>query len=608
MQGILLRAILGSIYSMMRAVRRNTDVLPRAIVNPGQLKKVVGAVPVVSSIVAPILGPGQTTTQANPPAQTPSQPQPPANGGGNPSPGNRGSSPNSPSSPSNPGSGTGTPGTSGGGNPGSGTGTPGTPSGGSPGSGTGSPGTPSGGSPGSGTGLTVTSSGGNPGTGTGTTGTSGGGNPVPPAPGSAGTVPGTSSNGLPASVANSTTINNGGGTGVNSNSTSPTSGGSTPGVVVNVGNTPNNGVPNAGTGANVEGGRSGSSTSGTRSAGNPSDPSASATDVGTLSSSNNGTRRGPVAASIIVPLLLLLIALVIFVLRRRSRARREEQAIKWWFTRNRTSRSYDDNRNSTDSFGTAIDHSSIPHALDVTIPPPPPMAEIGRPNGTAPALVLDLNSEQNRFSIGSANSHTSQFLVVHHRESLQPAAMKSYTESFSFPKPPGVDRSSLHSRGSERSLADSPKMQGSPFSPISSTPDLEVLYVASPVGVAPPPLYPILAQPQAALITSDPFGDNNPFDDPALATVELKDSAVEIVRRPFSPQLGDELQINIGEFVRIIQTFDDGWALVAKTSSLSQGEVEDMQGLIPIDCLREPDQTGDLGLKRTTSRGGVHNV
>lgn len=537
---------------------------------------------VVSAVVAPILAPGQTTTSPNPPVQTPAQQQPPqqqqqppqpqpqpqpqANGGGNTpvasSPGslNTGNTPNSPS---------------------------------------------------------------NSGPGSGTTVTPGGGNSVPAAPSNVGTRPGNPPNLSPNAGDNSTTVNNGGGTGVNSTttSTSSSSGGSTGGHSVNVGNTPNNGVPNAGTGTSAGGGRSGSSSSGVLISGNPSDPSVSATDVATLSSGSGSRGGGFIAAAVVIPLLLLLFAVVIFVIRRRSRARREEQAIKWWFTRNRTSQVYGDSRNSTDgfasdiasrrsSFGTSIDHSNV-HFVEANIPPPPPMAEIGRPNGTAPSLVLDTDTDEKRYSIGSAGSHNSQFLVVHHRESLRPENVKSYTESFSFPKPPSVDRSSLHSKGSDRWRADSIKKQSSPLSPIrSSTPDVEVLYVASPPGIALPPLYPILAQPQAALITADPFTDNNPFDDPALAVVELTNtlSAVETVRRPFSPQLEDELQISVGESVRIIQAFDDGWALVSKVSSVSQGDAKEQQGLIPLDCLSEPNQTSDLNLMRMSSRGGVQNV
>jgi hypothetical protein len=111
--------------------------------------------------------------------------------------------------------------------------------------------------------------------------------------------------------------------------------------------------------------------------------------------------------------------------------------------------------------------------METVIPSaPPPMAEVGRANGTDPALVLDITADQNRLSTGSANSDNSQFLVIHHRESLQPenwAFLAMGTESFPFPKPPPVDSSSLHSRASAGSHSGFPRRD-----------DPEVLYVASP--------------------------------------------------------------------------------------------------------------------------------
>jgi hypothetical protein len=77
---------------------------------------------------------------------------------------------------------------------------------------------------------------------------------------------------------------------------------------------------------------------------------------------------------------------------------------------------------------------------------------------------------------------------------------------------------------------------------------------------------------------------------------------VQTIRRPFFPQLQDELQVNIGDSVRVAQTFDDGWALVEKTS-LTSGTSE--QGLIPVECLRDTTSGSDslLGGKRMSSQG-----
>jgi hypothetical protein len=121
-----------------------------------------------------------------------------------------------------------------------------------------------------------------------------------------------------------------------------------------------------------------------------------------------------------------------------------------------------------------------------------PMAEVGRPNGTAPALIMDTNANQNRFSIGSAHSDNSQFLVVHHRKSVQPenwASVAECTESFTFPKPPLADGSSLHSKTSECFRIVIPRKRESS----------RVLYVASPPGVqSTTPFLPITATSSAS--------------------------------------------------------------------------------------------------------------
>jgi hypothetical protein len=214
------------------------------------------------------------------------------------------------------------------------------------------------------------------------------------------------------------------------------------------------------------------------------------TNVNTLSDGKSSTPAGAIAAAVILSLLFV-IAIVVFILRKRSNTRRDEHAIKWWFTRNRASQSYGDNEalncgtsSRRSSFATTHDHSKASFLASGTIPPlPPPMAEIGRPNGTDPALVLDI-SHQRQFSIGSANSHNS-FFVVHHRESLQQehsASVMSCTESFPFPKPPPSPADhTMYSRTS------SPQKRES------------VQYLPSPTRMQSP--------------ISNPFADNNPFDD-----------------------------------------------------------------------------------------------
>ena len=337
------------------------------------------------------------------------------------------------------------------------------------------------------------------------------------------------------------------------------------------------------TGGSLGSGTSSSSESGSSKGGSTQSTSGSGTLVNGHSGSSpggvkslgeskgNNSHGGAIAAAAIL-IVLLGIVIVIFILRRRSRARRHDQANKWWFTRNHASQSYEDTEalhagisSRRSSFATTVDQSTNPFCFETPLipPPPPPTAEVGRSSGTAPALVLDLNTDQNRLSTGSAGSHSSQFLVVVHRESLlHEATATARTESFTFPKPPVADRASLYSKTSLRSRSE-PKQ------------DLDDICIRSSSSIS----LPIIPTRPA-----DPFADNNPFADPASLSPSpvLSQNFAGTVRRPFFPQREDELQVNIGDFVRLLQSFDDGWALAEKVGA-SNGK----QGFIPLECFHE---------------------
>ncbi|KAF9021098.1 hypothetical protein BDZ89DRAFT_911456, partial [Hymenopellis radicata] len=102
----------------------------------------------------------------------------------------------------------------------------------------------------------------------------------------------------------------------------------------------------------------------------------------------------------------------------------------------------------------------------------------------------------------------------------------------------------------------------------------------------------------------------NPFADTPvrpLPTIPLR--AFEIICRPFSPTLHDELAVETGDRVTVLKVFDDGWALVEKApvedpSGKGKGKAVSTQpGLIPIDCLREAGQPlpDFLAAKRVSS-------
>ena len=308
-------------------------------------------------------------------------------------------------------------------------------------------------------------------------------------------------------------------------------------------------------------------------------------------------------AAIIIPLLLLLsLFVLVFIFRRRAKIRRDERSNKWRFATDLYGISSADmprgTRTARSSFVTSVDRSDA-----ITLPPP--MAETGRRNGTRPDLVINTFDENNRdsyndirFSIGSDHSDHSQYLIVHSiNPDLvgQPTPMSvrpfSPSESFSFPKPPEpfTDAASSVTGGSLTRRPSSLPLSTMTLPKMSVPPGLPLLPAFEPL-VAADPFSP----------TSDPFVDNNnPFDDPSSSTgvvlvtpTKGSFSDVEVVRRPFIPTLLDELAVEPDDKVRVVHSFDDGWAFVEKVdvgagqgSSSTTGK-EREKGLIPIDCLR----------------------
>ena len=342
---------------------------------------------------------------------------------------------------------------------------------------------------------------------------------------------------------------------------------------------------------------------------------------------------GGAIAGIVIPLLLILLALLVFVLRRRSRARRNARAETWWFTKKRNSRTYGDKRDSGEvlragtvtarsSFATTFDQGT-PRVISTLMPSlPPPMAELGRADGRAPTLLTintshippetDFDAQQ-RLSVGSGHSGSSQYLVVHHRDSMQtetgtPMSVRPFspTEAFSFPKPPDAsERNSTYSRPTSgysnvtfkqfpfpKSLDASER--NSAYSSPTSGHSNAIVKQFTPPAPAPPLDFALLAG--ISRPASDPFADENPFEDPDLTTSAAvpvgEFEEYETIRRHFNPTLVDELEVKPGDRVRILQTFDDGWAMAKRQPLFISGQqigVPEM-GLIPIDCLREPGQ------------------
>ena len=93
----------------------------------------------------------------------------------------------------------------------------------------------------------------------------------------------------------------------------------------------------------------------------------------------------------------------------------------------------------------------------------------------------------------------------------------------------------------------------------------EIVPVPVMVSVAPPPAADNASRPSTTASTASNF------------------AAVETIRRPFLPSMDDEMAVAPGEEVRILNRFDDGWAIAEKVAT-------GKQGLMPIDCLRAPEE------------------
>ncbi|KIO01697.1 hypothetical protein M404DRAFT_149350 [Pisolithus tinctorius Marx 270] len=113
----------------------------------------------------------------------------------------------------------------------------------------------------------------------------------------------------------------------------------------------------------------------------------------------------------------------------------------------------------------------------------------------------------------------------------------------------------------------------------------------------------------AAGLPSVPVIVVNPFEDPVPAF-----SDTETIRRPFTPNMEDELLVSLGDVVRIFQVFDDGWALVERISvnAVVAGNPHSQQrrGLIPVDCFRETGQELPhfLAQKRLSDYATPHGI
>ena len=212
---------------------------------------------------------------------------------------------------------------------------------------------------------------------------------------------------------------------------------------------------------------------------------------------------------------------------------------------------------------------------------------MGRSNISRPVLVINLEGKtnntlgENRHSLGSVNSDHSQYLVVSHRNSSDldeqtstPMSVRPFSpsESFAFPKPP--EPAAVGS--STGSVA------GTSSRPMSNATSLTLPTPPLPPGLSSPSFVPLVKSSTTKSLSST----TNPSEDsfsPSKDVSPYSDIPVQLIRRPFQPTLSDELSVILGDGVRVLHTFDDGWGLIEKVRTDGR---EEERGLIPMSCLR----------------------
>ncbi|KAG6864046.1 hypothetical protein C0991_000681 [Blastosporella zonata] len=321
---------------------------------------------------------------------------------------------------------------------------------------------------------------------------------------------------------------------------------------------------------------------------------------GSSNANDHGISSGAVAG-IVIALLLILLVIAIILFRKRSIYHRKVRN-QWWARAGLHSSSGDASNVVNRSDGLASIPSQFPTTFDYAQPqqpsisfdgatPLPPMTEVRGSNdgfplfGSNPAhpdspVLISFHRSQtpvvaNRTSVHSVSSTSSegQYLEVSNssiygQEVATAMSVRPFSpsESFAFPKPPSVQSDW---RSSHRFRANTFCRTSRPASDVSRPASND-------------------SRPASDIV---PVTPNNPFSDPVPPTTEF--AAVESVRRPFVTTHFDELSVSIADSIRVLQVFDDGWALVEKlppfeeilkTESNGTGRV---QGLIPLDCFRE---------------------
>ncbi|KAH0360496.1 hypothetical protein KCU65_g9381, partial [Aureobasidium melanogenum] len=197
--------------------------------------------------------------------------------------------------------------------------------------------------------------------------------------------------------------------------------------------------------------------------------------------------------------------------------------------------------------------SQSPNAMD--IPQPPAQT---RSTGPAPRLSYRPTSQWSPSVLGDAEkaaAGAAAGVMAKHSDPANPFGIHAQTVE-------SQSRDVISPIPEERSLSPPVELQGSPV-PSPTAANFNISSPATPAEVGMASAVPVAALAGAAsgAVIADPPG-----------------STVHRVQLEFKPSMDDELELKVGQIVRVLHEYDDGWALCIRMD-------RSQQGVAPRTCL-----------------------
>jgi len=294
-------------------------------------------------------------------------------------------------------------------------------------------------------------------------------------------------------------------------------------------------------------------------------------------SAHHGISKSTMLAVALIHSLVLLGFFLFFLLRRRSIARSAQRRQMWWLNRS-TSGSGNSatmptwNRDSAyrswtvstrSSSATVVNERSTPRStadFEGLVPAFPPMAEIRRGPGSLlihesgggpnPPLLSSIDNNSTHNHRGNSTSNTCSIIPNHYAQyptvQSEQANRTSITNRLPIPTPDHTNPVSTILKAKNPTSSS----VASSDSACTNTPK----------------------EPQAFPIIPDAPGFSNPFADPSSsppAPSQVGSQSLETIRCPSVPSLDKEPASSVGDHIKVLETFNSGWALVEKVTTSS---------------------------------------